>query len=165
MNLTRRPPAKLSDLIELAISDAGRLDRTRYVPTWMTWHRPQPGGNAAGETGKCIVCLAGAVIAATLECDTQARIEIASVDSCDPASVTITDRAWRHALRALDSAREGNWVDAFRAVHDTEPDDDLYNALRETPKPVHGEFTTWYELDAHLASLAVRAEHLRKLGA
>ena len=64
MNLTTPPPAKLSDLIELAIADTRKLDRHDYTPTWMTWHRPNPADD------KCMICLAGAVIAGTLGCAT-----------------------------------------------------------------------------------------------
>ena len=33
MDLTTPPPEKLSDLIDLEIADAGKLDQKRYAPT------------------------------------------------------------------------------------------------------------------------------------
>ena len=158
MNLTPPPPAKLSDLIELAIADARRLDRTRYTPMWLTWHRPSP------RDGKCMVCLAGAVVAGTLGCPTEASVEIATHDDKAPESTTITDERWRRALWALDSAREGDWLAAFRALHAAYPESELYDALEAIPAPVHTEFNDWDKLDAHLGSLAVRAKQLRELG-
>ena len=157
MNLTTPPPAKLSDLLNLAITDARKLDHARYTPMWMTWHRPRP------LDGKCMVCLAGAVIAGTLGCSTGTSIDIATSDSADPESTTITDERWRRALWALDSAREGDWLDAFRALHGSHPDGELYDALEALPAPADTEFNDWNRLDAHLASLAARATELRDL--
>ncbi len=158
MNLTTPPPGKLSELLELAIADARRLDRTRYTPMWMTWHRPRH------TDGKCMVCLAGSVIAGTLGCPTEASIDIATHENKDPESTTITDAAWRRALWALDSAREGDWLDAFRALHDGYPEGELYEAVEALPAPAHTEFNDWDKLDAHLGSLASRAKQLRQLG-
>ena len=158
MNLTTPPPAKLSDLLELAIADARKLDRRRYTPMWMTWHRPRP------TDGKCMVCLAGSVIAGTLGCAAEMSIDIATRESADPESETISDPAWSRALWALDSAREGDWTAAFRALHHGYPDDDMYDALRAVPAPACSEFNDWDKLDAHLESLAERAEQLRGLG-
>ena len=158
MNLTTPPPAKLSDLIELAIADARKLDHARYTPVWLTWHRPRP------LDGKCMVCLAGAVIAGTLGCSTETSIDIATSDSADPKSTTITDKWWRRALWALDSVREGDWLAAYHAMHGAHPDGELYDALEALPPPANTEFNDWKKLDAHLASLNERAERLRKLG-
>ena len=158
MNLTTPPPEKLSALLDLAIADARGLDRARYTPVWMTWHRPRP------LDGKCMVCLAGAVIAGTLGCAAGTTIDIATSESADPQSTTITDERWRRALWALDSAREGHWRDAFRALHGTHPDGELYDALEALPDPADPEFSDWDKLDTHLASLAAGANKLRQLG-
>ncbi len=157
MNLTPPPPGKLSDLIELAIADARKLDRTRYTPMWMTWHRPRTDG-------KCMVCLAGSIVAGTLGCPTDVTIEIATSESADPESETISDEAWRRALWALDSARDGDWTAAFRALHRAYPDNEVYDALRAVPVPAHTEFNDWNTLGEHLESLASRARQLRELG-
>lgn len=53
-------PDKPSDLIELALSDLEKVEKNpRYEINMSTWHTP--------DRGKCSVCLAGAVIAGTLE--------------------------------------------------------------------------------------------------
>ena len=161
MNLSTPPPEKLSDLIDLAIADTRRLDHNRYVPDWSVWHRPRPLDD------KCMVCLAGAVIAGTLGCALETRIEIAS-DMAEPGSTTIADKRWRNALWALDSARKGSWNSACRALHGIgigiDPEDELAEALDELPPPLHSEFKSWRELAIHLDSLASRANDLRKLG-
>ncbi|MDE2905463.1 MAG: hypothetical protein OXQ28_05195 [Acidobacteriota bacterium] len=158
LNLATPPPDKLSDLIELAIADARKLDRYDYAPTWMTWHRRNPAD------GKCMVCLAGAVIAGTLGCARETIIDIAAEDSADPRSTTITDEPWRRALRALDSAREGHWNEAFENLRGSYPADELRNALDALPRPRHREFNAWNQFDAHLASLADCASKLREIG-
>lgn len=158
MNLTTPPPKKLSDLIDLAIADARKLDQNRYAPTWCKWHQPDPGD------GKCMVCLAGAVIASTLGCALQTHIDIATSDTAEPGSTIITDKRWRNALCALDSARDGDWGCAYRALHDVHPDDELGDALDELPRPERSEFESWEELTIHLDSLGNLANDLRKLG-
>ncbi len=158
MNFTTPPPERLSDLIDLAIADARKLDRDRYTPTAITWHRPDPLEN------KCMVCLAGSVIAGTLGCEIEASIEIVTSDNDEPQSTTITDKRWRHALWALDTARGGDWLDAFKALHGAHPEGKIYEALEAIPAPLEPEFDDWSKLDTHLGSLAYRANRLRKLG-
>lgn len=52
-------PDKPSDLIRLALSDLARCERSpKYEIDMGDWHRPN---------GKCLVCLAGSVMAKTLE--------------------------------------------------------------------------------------------------
>lgn len=53
-------PDKLSDLIDLAVSDYKALDQSRYYPDSERWHVPYYVDNRA-----CAVCLSGAVIANT----------------------------------------------------------------------------------------------------
>lgn len=165
MELQIRPPRRLSELIDLAVRDASLLDRTRYVPTWMTWHRPEyPGRKNRSKRAKCMVCVAGAVIARTLRCASDTIIDVATQDSADPRSVTITDKAWREALWALDEARKGHWRTACRHLYGHQLERKLDDAVREIPAPVTTEFNDWRELDAHLASLEERATRLRNLG-
>ena len=54
-------PDKLSDLLELALDDLEKIEKNpRYGITMSAWHEPLPDGI-------CHVCLAGAVMAQTLE--------------------------------------------------------------------------------------------------
>ena len=158
MNLKTPPPEKLSDLIDLAIADARKLDQDRYAPTWCKWHQPDPGD------GKCMICLAGAVIAGTLGCTHHTHVDIATSDTAEPGSTIIADKRWRNALWALDSAREGDWNSAYRALHGIGADNTLGEALDELAPPERSEFESWDELAIHLDSLASRANDLRKLG-
>ncbi len=158
MNLTTPPPGKLSDLIELAIADARKLDRSRYTPRWRTWHTPEPADS------KCMVCLAGAIIAGTLGCSANVTINLSTEERGDPSSELITDVAWRRALTALEQVREGDCLLAFHTLHGHIPEDELSDEIEALREPTHAEFNTWKKLDAHLRSLAVRARKLRKLG-
>ena len=57
-------PDKLSGLIRLAIADAGRLDRDKYTPYFLDYHKPKRLWS--GQSDSCCICNAGAVIAGTL---------------------------------------------------------------------------------------------------
>ena len=108
LNLTIQPPDKLSDLIELAISDACKLDHNAYMPNFNTWHLPGPNKE------KCMVCLAGAVIAGTLGCSTETWITgiyIPSSNRADPESLTTTITG-----KALRADRTGDRREAARVI-------------------------------------------------
>ena len=158
MKLSTPPPKKLSELLALAIADVARLDRQRYTPLWSTWHRPRPTGQ------KCMICLAGAVIAGTLECAADRIVDIASTDTADPQSVTITHQGWMPALRALDWAREGCWIDAVQTLTRTCLIGELRTAVACLTRPRRREFHNWEDLDIHMASLATPLRELRRLG-
>ena len=82
-------PAKISDLIQLALDDVDKCEKDgRYVIDMDNWH--QPG------VKKCHVCLAGAVMAQTLKCDINKQVQrsLLSVE-------------WNSAMIALDKVREG----------------------------------------------------------
>ena len=150
MNLQTPPPGKLSDLIELAVADAGGLDRNAYEPDWGFWHAPQANG--------CRICVAGAVIAGTLGC-----AETSAVDATVLRRSRGSD-AWRRALCALDAVREGWWATAFTLQHGEPPDDAEREKLEALDRPDHSKFHDWKSFDAHLDSLAEAAGHLRRLG-
>ena len=166
MNLTTPPPAKLSDLIELAISDARKLDRDAYIPKGSTWHRPDPNNE------RCAVCLAGIVIAGTLGCSKNTWVteisesDDSAGDGADPQSttVTITDPRWSGALMALDAAREGDWLIAFDSLYGRFPEHGIRDKVEGIAKPDMAAFTNWEQLETHLASLSACAEQLRELG-
>ena len=116
MNLTTPPPGKLSELIDLAIADVRRIDRGDYRPVADAWHEPVPGD-------RCMICLAGAVIAATLGCPKDTQVEISWVASETPGTTTITEGPWQDALFALNYARAGNWPEALRTLGQTPTDE------------------------------------------
>ena len=156
MNYDTRPPEKLSDLIELAIADASRLDQTLYRPHSEVWHEP--------ENGRCLVCLSGCVIAWTLQAP---RIEIAIRNLMDPdgaeAPALVESEEWRRALEAIDHARRGEWGLAI-TTRGIRLEDDTAHELRLISPPLPRGFTGWKMLDEHLASLEERVARLRTLG-
>lgn len=161
MRYPTRPPERLSDLIDLAITDVGRLDRTTYTPHPGHWHEPT-------DNGRCAICLAGSVIAGTLKCPQDKSAEVL-YDHDDPDSdqVNIVDRKWQLALWALDDARQGLWADAYDilTIDDAPaPTEDILHGLDQIPVPERPEFEDWTDFDIHLKSLASCADELRKLG-
>ena len=86
----KTPPEKMSALLQLAVDDllAVCCD-ARYSPMSGTWHDGEPGE-------LCEVCLAGAVMAKTLDADAEQDLWPGDYD---------TD--WREALKELDWWRNG----------------------------------------------------------
>ena len=67
-------PDKLSDLIDLALSDLEKArNDPRYEINMSAWHRPlkEPNALYPFTAGKCLVCLAGSVMAFSLGADSQ----------------------------------------------------------------------------------------------
>lgn len=155
MNYATRPPEKLSDLIALAIADARRLDRTLYRPFSEVWHESQDS--------ICHICLAGCVIAATLEAP-QIEVAIRDLSETDedrPAQ--IASEEWRQALEALDHARRGEWTLAI-TTRGVRLEDDTADGLRRISPPRQRGFDGWEKFDKHLRSLEERVGELRELG-
>ena len=98
MDCSARPPQTLSSLIRLAIDDARKLNRNVYAPLYSAWHAPDDTQSPQ----VCNICLAGAVIAGTLQAPPHAYVawlEKAEID----------DREWANALIAVNYARMGRW--------------------------------------------------------
>lgn len=102
---TVKLPNKLSELLRLAVRDAQAVEqRDGYRLDMLVFHEPRRGGS-------CAVCMAGAVIANTLEGD----------PSCDLAPADFDQDTWR--LWAIDSMRQGAFVDALNELlHPNERD-------------------------------------------
>lgn len=97
MNPSNIPvPAKLSELIQLALDDIDKCEKDpRYEIKMNMWHSPVYGDNE-DSTPRCCVCLAGAVMAQTH------KLPINS------GYVTLLqDREWYRAFLALDWVRQG----------------------------------------------------------
>lgn len=160
MDYTTRPPARLSDLITLAVADARSLDRDAYRPDAASWHLTST--RTAGDAARCRVCLAGCVIAGTLQAP-PADIAMYNPTANDERVLTIEDPEWREALFSLNHARDGHWRDALcsrrRLV-----DDNTARALARIPCPKQTTFQDWARFDDHLASLEDRAGRLRAIG-
>ncbi len=91
-------PDRLSDLIELAVANARRLDRNIYFPESSNWQ------DYRATEDVCEVCFAGAVMAGTLEHP--------CYQDAGPSTFTIYNRI---RLYALDETRRGNWRRALMA--------------------------------------------------
>ena len=154
MKYDSRPPEKLSDLIELAIADARRLDRTLYRPCSEIWHEP--------DDRICLVCLSGCVIAATLEAP-RTEITIRNLTDPDDAPQEIANEEWRQALEALDHARRGEWALAI-TTRGIRLEEETRDKLRRISPPWPRGFDGWERFDEHLADLQEKAGKLRALG-
>ena len=158
---TTPPPGKLSDLIDLAVADARRLDRTTYTPDSSVWHEP-------ADDDCCMICLAGSVIAETLKCPRDQKVELGDEDNPDPDRVKSTTR--KMAAGAL-SARQRPARLLERGLtrpcaHPTHPRQQTTSSVNFDQRrvPEHPKFKNWTEFDAHLESLTTCANKLRKLG-
>lgn len=91
-------PTKLSDLLELAVTDARKCEAEpeRFVLDMDDWMRPR--------RDRCAVCMAGAVMAQSLGFDASSKERI------DPAK--INNDSLKNAMWAIDSMREGAYWDA-----------------------------------------------------
>ena len=152
MDYKRRPPARLSDLIELAVADARRLNRNTYSPEHSEWHLAGSGPN---ET--CQVCLAGCVIAGTLEHGPETNIGVLQLGD------NIDDNAWYDALITLDHVRSGQWKSAIMELGQ-QADTEQREAIEAIPKPKCSEFRNWDEFNTHLESLDRCIANLREIG-
>jgi len=140
----RSLPDTLSDLLTCAIDDARQLDRSRYLPSARQWHVHQEN--------QCLVCLSGAVMAASLEADP--LIELAPSDFPHNAM---------HKLYALNRIRCGNWIDAWVFLHGSPPSLLIRNRLSDLPSPRFSHFQGWDQFDAHLRCLEALVPHLRTI--
>ena len=161
MNYDTRPPAKLSDLILLAIGDARRIDRSRYRPRATDWHHATRTTESDPER-RCRVCRSGCVIAGTLDAPI-ADISMYTPTRNDHRVLTIDDAEWRDALFSLDLARCGGWVAALCARGQF-VDAETARALARIPDPEERGFDDWAGFDTHLSSIEDRAARLRDLG-
>lgn len=97
-------PAVVSELIELALNDLELVEEDeRYVVNMERWHEPEL-------TGVCAVCLAGAVMASTLN--------TAPDKASTPHHYCAEDS---RRLLALDYVRTANWSALLAATVSLEP--------------------------------------------
>ena len=137
-------PDKLSELIELAVKDARKLDRRTYRPDSTVFHVPFPDPDGH----MCSVCDAGAVIAGTLNIRT--GINVAPFSFNFPIS---------NKLEALDRARRGGYGVALEWMGVT------YNPrlIRDIERSPYRMYETWEEFDKHLVHMEGVAQRLKEL--
>ena len=141
-----RLPGALAGLGQAAIADAFALDREIYFPKCRQWHNPNTEG--------CVVCLAGCLIARTLD----APVSRIRFPSYYPVEI-------ENKLVALDAMRCGHWNRAFHVFYGRDPVVEIVKRLRSLPRPAHANFHGWYEFELHLASLESILPELREIEA
>ncbi|MCY4499244.1 MAG: hypothetical protein OXC14_18415 [Rhodospirillaceae bacterium] len=154
MTTTRLPTESLADLIEMAISDGRALDRAKYMPHAGRWH----SGTEPLYESRCLVCLAGGVMAGTLDVDREREL-YPNAFAAEPAG---------RVLVTLDAARKGHWTDAYRKLEHHNRADYLREWERrngDMPEPVHCGFFGWEDFDVHLESLEGLLPRLREFEA
>ena len=161
-NPSPTPPDTLSKLIRLAIKDARRLNKDTYWPNYTQYHTPHsecsyyPDEQTAElPTTTCHICVAGAVIAGTLNGDPSIEIR--------PEDYSF----WTAELEALDRIRVGDYLGAyfyFRGYYLSKDMETALTKLADRFQPFHSEFNGWKEFTIHLNSLEELAQLLAQEG-
>lgn len=128
-------PSTMAGLLQCAIDDARKLDRSIYFPNYDVWHNPH-------DSNCCEVCLAGSVIAGRLH-----------ASPCDRVTSISFDERTEDLLDALDNMRCGHWDKAFGLIYDFTPPLHISDYLREIPAVAHSSFYGWEQFDTHLKSM------------
>ena len=145
-------PEKLSDLIRMAIAGGRKLHQERpndYYPNYGIFHSYIAYNRYESDQEVpfdiCHICLAGAVMAGTLQV---------------PVSVSIRRMRppWYRALLVLDNVREGRYREAINTFYNV----DRHYELTPWTKamPVNPMFQGWDEFLEHLDSLEAVAGFL-----
>ena len=158
MRPTVQIPSQPSHLLQTAIDDFRQLDRKRYMPNAMYYHRPVPGGYTTE------VCLSGAVIAHTLTTPPTVKTTPARLRHEGLISVEHTK-----ALIALNYARAGLWATMLALLGVSEKDTGERPALidnlnEEIAKAGTSDFYDWPTLDRHLLRIQECAHILSTQG-
>ena len=138
-------PDILYELLGVAINDARQFDRDRYFPISYWWHRPN-------DEGHCQVCLAGSLIAGTLEATPDQSFTPDHFDS-----------NVRGNLESLNYMRQGHWLFAFYEFYRHWPRTCVENRLRKLPQPNNANFRCWNTFHSHLDFLESTLPELREI--
>ena len=144
MNLSDLP-STVYDMVLVAIDDARGLDRRIYQPHSGDWHCPQ-------DHGQCLICLAGSVLAT--------RYDRTHREELQPWHLPYHHQ---RKLEALDEARIGRWIDAFRHMHLRLPPRATFQRLVHLPTPRCSGFSGWEQFEALLHSLESIVPSLREI--
>ena len=138
-------PDTMSDLLAAAIKDARTLDPRKYQPSCYEWHTPS-------DDGPCEICLAGSLMAATLETPPDRLVTPLSFSS----SAT-------RKLESLNYMRFGEWIVAYHSFYLHLPKPPFAKRLYYLPQPEHSDFSGWVEFRKHLESLERVIDELRSI--
>ncbi|MCY4587128.1 MAG: hypothetical protein OXB98_13920 [Bryobacterales bacterium] len=137
-------PGTMSGLLEAAIADARKLDPETYYPDSYRWH--------SAEKDACAVCLAGSLIAGTLQTSPDKTVFPNSFS--DGVS---------SKLDSLDCMRLGAWKLAYHKFYGHEPSFAVGDQLTFLPQPYSKHFRGWDEFRCHLISIERAVEPLREI--
>ena len=162
----RLPNDRLSSLVQVAIVDAKRLYANRpndYVPCAERYHEPLYGYSDISGESTCQICLAGAVIAGTLEGNLKQALgpsnfrEHRSIGLESPNN----DYGEELKLRALDYVRTGSLEIAYNLFYDAHVTRDQAMELQGMfGFIVHRDFHGWGEFMMHINSLELLVKEL-----
>ncbi len=135
----------MAGLLLTAVTDARSLDRSQYKPSSQVWHRIL-------EYGFCLFCLAGSLIAGTLELPSD--LDLSPSMFSDPTM---------DKLQAINLMRMGDWCCAFQKIHGYSPPPAIRARLYELGIPQCTDFYGWLQIEAHLQSLELIIPRLRAI--
>ena len=138
------PITDLPALIRVAVGDMNNLDEDLYLPNADYWHCVDD------EEGLCQVCLAGAVIAGTLD------EEYSNFNPCDDSKTAHQ----KNALEALDAVRCGLYNNAYHILGIR---DHRSGPIMGIDSPINSGFYGWGGVKAHLDSMMKVADQLDKI--
>ena len=152
----------IASLARVAVADGRALNRALYRPLSSQWHSYKGATDCgcadcqAGEAGQpvCNVCLAGAVIAGSL------NVEFESTFGPSKAIDTFGAETAR-AIRALDYVRCGDYYYAYENAGLAIDFEVSRASLREIAQPEQGSFKGWEQFEEHLDSIEAIAEQLQ----
>ena len=137
-------PETLHETLSLAVDDAAKLDRKLYQPRYFYWHSQY--------LDQCLICLAGCIVAMTLNSD--------HTEDIQPCSFGFeTDRK----LQAVNACRTGDWNYAFHIFHRHYPSLESQARLESLPLPSNITFNSWESFESHLRSIKSILPLLREI--
>ncbi len=139
-------PSTMAGLLEVAVKDARKLDRSIYLPYYNYWH------DADSSHNHCLVCLSGSVIAGSLK-----------IAPSNTVSLVSFDRRTEDLLDAIDYMRRGLWRIAFKLIYHRTPSLHILDYLRALPEPARSTFDGWEDFDVHLDSLVSMLPQLHSI--
>lgn len=147
----------LSGILFLSYDDAKKLDRTKYIPRFSIWHQSVTNINFSQSDSPrnriCAVCLAGAVIAGTLEGTWEEDLDPESFENAE-----IENR-----LAALEDLRVGKVTKALRSMN-IDIEENYQRAFGLTRNIRYANFTNWEEFDLFLEEMRTFAADLEAAG-
>ena len=168
-------PDKMSELIQVAITDAKQINRHRYRADSDTWHSRRRNSDYQ-RNRRCSVCLAGVVIASTLEADFNARLYPTdfgeSIDLKLEALDSIRQRNFRLAFDQLARASDEFDYDGesgeilHPVIHDSmiHTAMDIYDDYDDLDDISLAEFENWKEMDRLIQALEKIVDVFKEYG-